>query len=167
LLQKKYDVVVQAGVAGSLTDDIQLGETLFVGKDCFADIGMQEKGRFMPIFESGFVKPNEFPYTGGWLVNKRLYNNKTYPAVVKAVTVNTISDSILQKKMLINTYGAEIESMEGAAFHYVCLQEKIDFLQIRSISNKVGVRDKTKWKMKEAIAGLNEFLINVFVNQSY
>ena len=45
--------------------------------------------------------------------------------------------------------------MEGAAFHYVCLQQKIKFLQLRSISNRVGERDKTKWAMKEAIANLN------------
>ena len=52
-------------------------------------------------------------------------------------------------------FGADIESMEGAAFHYVCLQEKIKFLQLRSISNIAGERDKTKWTMKEAIVNLN------------
>jgi len=49
--------------------------------------------------------------------------------------------------------------MEGAAFHYVCLQQHIPFIQIRSISNIVGVRDKNKWKMKEAIESLNKKLI--------
>ncbi len=45
--------------------------------------------------------------------------------------------------------------MEGAAFHYVCLQEEVKFLQLRSISNAVGERDKKQWKMKEAIISLN------------
>jgi futalosine hydrolase len=45
--------------------------------------------------------------------------------------------------------------MEGAALHYVCLQQEINFLQLRSISNIVGERDKQKWEMKEAIANLN------------
>ena len=49
--------------------------------------------------------------------------------------------------------------MEGAAFHYVCLQQKIPFIQLRAISNYVGERNKTKWKMKEAIINLNEKLI--------
>lgn len=167
LFKKKYDLIIQAGIAGSFTNNIQLGETVMVARDCFADIGMQEKGRFIPIFESGFVKPNEFPYSGGWLVNKKNPREKGSSKVVKAVTVNTISDSKTQKQMLINTYGADIESMEGAAFHFVCLQEKIDFLQIRAISNKVGVRDKTKWKMKEAIACLNEVLTSIVMEQDY
>ena len=45
--------------------------------------------------------------------------------------------------------------MEGAAFHFVCLQQKIPFIQIRSISNSVGERDKSKWVIKEAVSNLN------------
>lgn len=48
--------------------------------------------------------------------------------------------------------------MEGAALHYVCLIEKIPFMQIRSLSNFVGERDKSKWRMKEAITNLNKEL---------
>ena len=49
-----------------------------------------------------------------------------------------------------NKFLPVIESMEGAALHYVCLMEKIPFLQIRSISNYIGERDKKKWNMKDA-----------------
>ena len=56
---------------------------------------------------------------------------------------------------LIKQFDPGIETMEGAALHYVCLQENIPFIQIRSVSNHVGERDKTKWKMKEAINNLN------------
>jgi futalosine hydrolase len=52
-----------------------------------------------------------------------------------------------------------IESMEGAALHYVCLQEAIPFIQLRSVSNFVGERDKTKWRMEEAVDHLNRELI--------
>jgi futalosine hydrolase len=48
--------------------------------------------------------------------------------------------------------------MEGAALHYTCLMENIPFIQLRAVSNFVGERDKNKWKMKEAIAVLNEKL---------
>jgi futalosine hydrolase len=40
--------------------------------------------------------------------------------------------------------------MEGAALHLVCLENKIPFLQIRGISNWVGERDKSQWKIPEA-----------------
>jgi futalosine hydrolase len=51
--------------------------------------------------------------------------------------------------------GADIESMEGAALHYVALLENIPFLQIRSLSNFAGERDKSKWEMNKAISCLN------------
>jgi futalosine hydrolase len=51
--------------------------------------------------------------------------------------------------------------MEGAAFHYIALMEKIPYIQLRAVSNMVGERDKSKWKMKEAINALNEQLITM------
>jgi futalosine hydrolase len=35
------------------------------------------------------------------------------------------------------------------------------FIQLRSISNYIGERDKTKWKMKEAIENLNAELLKL------
>jgi futalosine hydrolase len=51
--------------------------------------------------------------------------------------------------------------MEGAAFHYVCMHMNVPFLQVRSISNMVGERDKSKWKMKDAISNLNDELSKI------
>ena len=48
------------------------------------------------------------------------------------------------------------ESMEGAALHYVCMMENVPFLQIRSISNYIGERNKKKWDMMDSIFNLNE-----------
>ena len=54
-----------------------------------------------------------------------------------------------------------VESMEGAALHYVCLMEKIPFLQIRSVSNVLGDRDKSRWKIKEAGQNLHQTLVTL------
>ena len=54
--------------------------------------------------------------------------------------------------------------MEGAALHYVCLMEKIPFIQLRSISNYIGERNKKKWNMQESINNLNEHLIRLIKN---
>ena len=161
--QMNYDFIIQAGIAGSFTNDIELGKVLLVQQDCFADLGIEEKGVYNPIFNIGFADKNEFPFADGWLMNAD--DNLKYLDLpkAKAITVNKVSDSELQKKQFIKTFNADIETMEGAALHYVCLQENIPFLQLRSISNYVGERDKTKWKMKEAIENLNselQILIN-------
>jgi futalosine hydrolase len=70
----------------------------------------------------------------------------------------------LQNKMIREKFLPDIESMEGAAFHYVCLQQKNNFLQLRSISNRVGERDKSKWKLKESIENLNKELLKIIEN---
>jgi futalosine hydrolase len=51
--------------------------------------------------------------------------------------------------------------MEGAAFHYVCLTEKVPFLQLRAVSNYVGERNKKNWNIKLAIENLNKATIEV------
>ncbi len=161
LKKKKYISVIQAGIAGSFTDSLALGDTVIVERDCFADIGISEQGIFTYIFETNLANKNEFPYIDGWLVNDNLVKEKVSLPLVNAVTINTISDSITQKNILLQKFDAQIETMEGAALHYVCLQEKVNFLQLRSISNEVGERDKSKWKMKEAIFNLNKELVRL------
>jgi futalosine hydrolase len=41
------------------------------------------------------------------------------------------------------------------------MKENIPFVQIRSISNYVGERNKQKWKLKEAVQNLNKELIRL------
>jgi futalosine hydrolase len=156
--QMDYDCIIQAGIAGSFIKDIELGKTVLVQQDCFGDLGIEEYGNYNSIFNTPFADKDEFPFNDGWLVNLNEALLKTNLPKIKAVTVNKVSDSALQKQQFISSFNADIESMEGAALHYVCLQEQISFLQIRSISNHVGERDKTKWKMKEAIENLNREL---------
>lgn len=156
-----YDLIIQAGIAGSFNSQIALGQTVFVKQDCFADLGFEVKENYMPIFETELVNKNEFPFEKGWLINSTDNLTDLNLSAVKAITVNKVSDSALQKQQFISSFNADIETMEGAALHYVCLQEKIPFLQIRSVSNTVGERDKSKWMMTEAIVNLNSTLLKL------
>lgn len=152
LATKRYDLVIQAGIAGTFLNDSALGKTYLIKQDTFGDLGIEEKGSFSTVFTLGFASANDFPFDNGWLINQ--HPLLTIDSVI-AVTVNKVSDSEIQKEQLIKTFNPAVESMEGAALHYICLQEKIPFLQLRSISNQVGERDKSKWKIKDAISSLN------------
>jgi futalosine hydrolase len=93
-------------------------------------------------------------------MNRKLSNNvevlkATGLSFVDGVTVNEISTNKERIAYYKNQLNASVESMEGAALHFLALQEKIPFLQMRSLSNFVGERDKTKWVMDIAIANLN------------
>ncbi len=158
LQQKTTDLVIQAGIAGSFTHAIELSEVVLVKQDTFADIGMEEKENFRSIFQSGLADKDAFPFKDGWLINSNTILTRSLLPAVKAITINKVSDSLVQKQQAIISFAPQIESMEGAALHYVCLQDNTPFIQIRSISNFIGERDKSKWKLKEAIANLNREL---------
>lgn len=161
LQQIDYDLVIQAGIAGSFPGKAELGEVVFVEKDVFADLGISEQQEFFTLFDKGFADKNEFPFSEGWLKNPSLLMNIFPIKKCAGVTVNTVTDNVKQSEQLVTKFKADVESMEGSALHYTCLQEKTPFLQLRSISNYVGERDKTKWKMKEAIDNLNACLLKI------
>lgn len=164
-----YDLVIQAGIAGVFGDHFVLGETVMVQSDCFGDLGIQEKGRLTNIFDAGFADPDEFPFLDSRLPNDHPILQEQQLPLAKAVTVNLVSDDPVQAALLQERYQAQVESMEGAALHYVCRQMQVPFLQLRSISNTVGERDKKKWMMKEAISNLNRELLQLihrYTNQS-
>ena len=48
--------------------------------------------------------------------------------------------------------------MEGAAFHYVCLEAGVPFLQLRGLSNLVGDRNKSRWQMTTALNSVRDAL---------
>ena len=155
---KKYDAIIQAGIAGSFSNEISLGETVLVKKDVFADQGVLENKQYYSLPDAGLSDKDEWPYTNGWLVNENKALELFDLKKVNALTIHTISDDSKMTSHYLLKYQSAIESMEGAAFHYVCLQEKIPFIQMRSISNRVGERDKSKWKIKQAIDSLNTAL---------
>ncbi|MEO6454271.1 MAG: futalosine hydrolase [Ginsengibacter sp.] len=161
ILQDTYDLVIQAGIGGAFSKKLKKGEVVLVKQDAFADVGAEANGVFKTIFQLGFGDGNKFPFSKGWLVNQNEILQTTHLQVVSAVTVNKLSDRKKQTLQFQKVFDADIESMEGAALHYACLQNNIPFLQMRSISNRVGERDRKKWKMKEALKNLNIELIKL------
>ena len=159
---KAYDLIIQLGIAGSYKAQLNLGEAYLVKEDCFADLGVFEKGNFQTIFEMGFSNQNDFPFVNGKLENPYIqsFDIKVYEA--KGATVNLLTDDSAYCDVLIEKYKADLESMEGAAFHYVCLKEKQVFLQIRGVSNLVGDRNKSHWKIHEAIRASNQIVIDIY-----
>lgn len=159
IIEKKYDLVIQAGIAGCFDKHIALGDVAIVENEFIGDLGVKENNTYRDLFDMNLQKPDEFPFTSGSLKNEHasILQLSTLPKVV-GVTVNQITTAKEIIDLYVGKYNAVVESMEGAALHYICIKEKIPFIQLRGISNYVGERDKGKWKIKEAISNLNEAL---------
>jgi futalosine hydrolase len=152
------EVILQAGVAGSLTTDQPLGEVVVVRRECVGDLGVAEAGTFRSPFDLNLGNPNAWPWQNGRLDNAEEWLNKTGLPVVDSVTVNQITTSPETIAYYRNELKVQAESMEGAVLHYVALLERLPFLQLRSFSNFIGERDKSKWRLNEAIKNLNREL---------
>jgi len=156
-----YDLVLQAGLAGSFNRQIALGELVLVGKDCFGDLGAEDHYNFIDVFELGFAEANSFPFVEKEMAAPALeVLQKAALKTVSALSVNMVSGSAYTAQRRFNKYACDLETMEGAAFFFVCLQQKVPaFAQIRAISNYVEARDRSQWKIAEAINSLNSWLI--------
>jgi futalosine hydrolase len=155
---KRPDLLIQAGIGGSFSAGYPPGSIVLVNEEVTGDLGVEENNEFKDVFDMGLPQITD-PYTGKSLVNNNtgLLQQQNLP-LVKAVTISEITTRPERIQQLQQKYQPVVEAMEGAAFHYVAITEKIPFIQLRAVSNFVGERDKTKWKMKEAIALLNETL---------
>ena len=158
--QETPTLIIQVGIAGCFDRKIPLGKVFAVNNDFAGDIGVMENKVWKDLFDMKLDKPNDAPYEKKSLPNPWLnqFNLLKLPTK-KGVTVNTISTDKNQIQLLGGRYKAVLESMEGASLHYMGRDLTIPFIQIRAVSNYVGERDKSKWKIQEAIYNLNETLL--------
>lgn len=163
MLTERPRFVLQAGICGSLDNYLKPGKIVVVEKESIGDLGVAERGGFTSLFNLGFVQLNEYPWTNGKLCNNISVLQKTGITIADGVTINEITTNPQRIQFYRNELKANIETMEGAALHYVCLSEKIPFLQLRCVSNYVGERDKSKWELREAIMNLNIELQRIII----
>lgn len=157
---QKPDLIIQMGIAGSYSKKEPLGKVMIVASESIADIGVRENGRFKDLFETGLQKENEAPFKKRKLTNPTIKSlNVLKSDLVAAVTINEITTSAKRIKEIIAANNPVLESMEGAALHYVGGLTKTPFIQIRAVSNYVGERNKAKWKLNESIEQLEAYVI--------
>jgi len=159
--KKRPQLVIQAGIAGALDNNLKLGSVVLVESESIGDLGVIEKDKFCSLFDMNLLQKNDFPWTDGRLVNTFDILDQLILLKVQSVSINEITTFPTRLKHYKSVLGASIESMEGAALHYVGLMENIPFLQVRSLSNFAGERDKSKWLLKDAIENLNKELIPI------
>lgn len=152
---KRPEFILQVGVAGCLDQTLPLTKIVLVENENIGDLGVEENGTFKTLFDLNLLGKNSFPWKNARLSNNIEAMKATGLTIVDAVTVNEISTNKDRIGYYRDQLNASVESMEGAALHFVALQENIPFLQMRSLSNFVGERDKSKWVMDVAIDNLN------------
>ncbi len=160
-----YDLVVNTGIAGSFSEEFPIGAVARIDKEYFGDLGFETFSGFQTLFEYQILDADTFPFKGGALnaplLGDRLENALSHIKKAPSVTVQTVSGLPEKTDRLRMGFSPQIESMEGAAFFYICLLERVPFIELRSVSNEVGERDRTKWNIPLALENLKKETANL------
>ena len=156
-LSKKYDLAINAGICGSFNKNLEIGDVVNIYEDCFSELGAEDDAIFLTLEEIGLKAVQKI---SGFQFQ---VENKIIGALPKinGITVNKIHGNEKSIEAVYDKFHPYVESMEGAAFMFVCEKENIPFLQIRAVSNYVEKRNKNNWNIPLAIKNLNEKIIEV------
>ncbi len=150
------------GIAGAYPGSgLALGQVVLVGEEVEADLGLREglEPLGFPALRKGRERYyNRFPLDPGLTASLA---EALGLGVVKGLTRDLVSESLEEAQALAQRWGAEVESMEGAAFARACLALGVRGAELRAISNLAGVRDKGAWRVKEAVAALEGALARI------
>lgn len=153
LTTEAYDVALNLGVCGSFNPAFRPGDVVHVVSDRLPELGAESDDAFLSAQELELLGPDEFPFSGGELVNRRPPESAPLgrlPAV-RGITVNTVHGHAPSIARVVERFAPDVETMEGAAFMYACLVHGVPFAQIRGVSNVVEPRNRGAWKIREAI----------------
>ena len=164
LAYRSYDLVLNVGIAGSFDNYLELGYIVNVYQEQFGDLGIEDKEEFYTIFEKELHGQNTFPFNEGVLRNNTKYEIDTIKKLinVSAITVNRVHGNQATIQNTSKKFKAEIETMEGASFFYVCLKEGLPFYEIRAISNFVETRKVDNWNIPLAVENLKDTIMSIF-----
>lgn len=146
LAQRRYRLVVNAGLAGALDGSARIGDGVVVADDTL-ELAL-ENGHpiVLPDGQSIVDKVHSDPHLVAGLAAKGF-------ASLHGITVArvTATEETAARQVRL---GAQVESMEGFAVLRAAERAGIPAIEIRGISNRVGSRESSGWNFDAGINGL-------------
>lgn len=151
-----YALVISAGIGGGFPGKAEIGSVVVANRMIAADLGAETPDGFLSVDELGFGSSVIVPDEG--IVQTLVEKMKSSGIPVHSgsiLTVTTGTGSAETTAALTARYSdAAAEGMEGFGVATAAGLWDIPVLEIRTISNAVGPRDRSAWRMKEAFAAL-------------
>ncbi|MYW00950.1 futalosine hydrolase [Streptomyces sp. SID3343] len=156
LARDPYDLVLSAGIGGGFAGVAPVGSTVLATRIVAADLGAETADGFVPIEELGFgtgafeADPDRLAHAGDAL------RAADIPLTVgPALTVSTVTGTAARAALLSERHpGAAVEGMEGFGVATAAAAFGVPVLELRTISNAVGPRDRAAWRIPAALAAL-------------
>jgi futalosine hydrolase len=149
LTRNHYDLALNLGVCGSFDRALTPGTAVHVVSDRIAELGAEDGDAFLTMPELDLAAEYEF-------VNDAPPSNPALSELpaVSAISVNTVHGNLRSIAAVAARFNPQVESMEGAAFMCACQIGPVPFAQVRAVSNIVEPRNRSAWRMADAIGSL-------------
>lgn len=156
----KPRALLLVGIGGAYSGaGLALGEAVLAESETHVDTGVGHGATWLGLKSIGFpLLPavgsrsaalyNQLPLAPGTTALAAQLGVKAVPfGTSEAVTADAATASLLR-----SLHGVAVESMEGAAVAQVAAALQVPLYQVRGVSNLVGDRDKTNWRINDAVA---------------
>ncbi|RXS77767.1 futalosine hydrolase [Streptomyces sp. TM32] len=160
-----YDLVVSAGIGGGFppgpdhgrpgaaSSGAPVGSVVVADAIVAADLGAETPDGFAPVTELGFGRVLHRPEEALVKAVAAAAGAATGPVV----TVSTVTGSAARTAELAARHpGVLAEAMEGFGVAEAAAAHGVPVLELRTISNAVGPRDRGAWRIGAALAALTD-----------
>lgn len=146
-----YGAVVSAGIAGGFAPAAAVGRVLVADRIVAADLGAET-----PDEPGGFSSVDTLGFGGSVLPGLRLRGLERLGARVGAIlTVNTATGTAATAAALLERHPDAVgEAMEGFGVATAASRKGLPAAEVRTVANLVGPRDRSAWRIGDALAAL-------------
>ncbi|GEL08310.1 futalosine hydrolase [Salisediminibacterium halotolerans] len=153
LHKASYGAVINMGIAGGMPDQTAIGDAVIGTASCAADLGFESPDGFKPIDELGFATANVYP-------DHPLFNRLSsrlglagdmtvHEGVI--LTLSTVTGTEETRTELQHRIPeGSAEAMEGFGIMTAAQEMRIPAVEVRAVSNYIGLRNKDEWRLQEA-----------------
>jgi futalosine hydrolase len=156
LARRRVDVALNLGLCGSFDPSLGPGDVVHVVRDRIAELGAEDDEAFLTLADIGLTADTVF-------VNAQPPANAALRGLRQAdgITVNTVHGCGRSIAAVVARFQPQVESMEGAGFMCACLDAGVPFAEVRAVSNVVERRNRSAWRIQEAIAALTDTAVRL------
>ena len=166
ILESRPNLVLSVGIAGAYpSSGLSIGDVCVSSEMVFAGLGAMDGTRFLNLETMGFPlleRDDEHVYnTIQADSHASAFASVTAAKLGPILTVETVTGSLeMATDLEARVPGALAEGMEGAGVALAAARSGVGCLEIRAISNMVGPRDRSGWRIPLALEALTHALEN-------
>jgi futalosine hydrolase len=162
LAHNGFDVVLSMGIAGGFAGHA-IGSVIVAPRTVAADLGCQLADRFLPLSEMGFGA-DSYDADPRWLalVTARAQSTGLVVQVGDIGTVSTVTGTAAGAATHAGRHACAGEAMEGFAVAEAASLYGVPFLEVRTVSNAVGPRDTSQWRIGDALRAAGAVVAAIF-----